>query len=44
MRQTMIVLAITSLLGSAPALAQSDQITLGASVQLTGRLANTGRY
>jgi len=45
MRQTMIVLAIASLAGALPALAQSgDTITLGASVQLTGRLANTGRY
>jgi branched-chain amino acid transport system substrate-binding protein len=27
-----------------PAFAQTDTITLGAAVQLTGRLANTGRY
>ncbi|MFL5445510.1 MAG: amino acid ABC transporter substrate-binding protein [Myxococcales bacterium] len=45
MRQTMIVLAIASLAGTLPAQAQTgDTITLGASVQLTGRLANTGRY
>ncbi|MFL5379060.1 MAG: hypothetical protein ACJ787_14215 [Myxococcales bacterium] len=41
----MIVLAIASLAGTLPAQAQTgDTITLGASVQLTGRLANTGRY
>ena len=31
-------------LGSAPAVAQSDAITLGSAVQLTGKDANTGRY
>lgn len=32
------------LAGPAPALAQDKTITLGAAVQLTGSLANTGRY
>jgi branched-chain amino acid transport system substrate-binding protein len=44
MRQTMITLAIAALAGAAHAQGAGDQITLGASVQLTGRLANTGRY
>src|SRR5205823_2475013 len=43
MRQTMIALAIAALAGSAQA-QNGDTITLGASVQLTGRLANTVRY
>jgi branched-chain amino acid transport system substrate-binding protein len=31
-------------LGGAPALAQTDTITLGSALQLTGKDANTGRY
>jgi branched-chain amino acid transport system substrate-binding protein len=37
-------LALTLVASGAPAFAQSDTITLGAAVQLTGANANTGRY
>lgn len=39
------VTCLALMLGTAtPALAQADSITFGAAVQLTGNLANTGRY
>ena len=44
MRRMTMVLAIAALAGGAQAQSGGDTITLGASVQLTGRLANTGRY
>ena len=49
MRRTMMVLAIAAVAACKRAPEQggqitASQITLGASVQLTGRLANTGRY
>jgi branched-chain amino acid transport system substrate-binding protein len=44
MQRTMMVLAIAAVASAAQAQSGADTITLGASVQLTGRLANTGRY
>ena len=44
MRTIPVALAAAVLAAATPALAQTDTITLGAAVQLTGRLANTGRY
>lgn len=45
MKQLMMIsVALALAAPAAPALAQSDTITLGAAVQLTGSLANTGRY
>ena len=44
MRTTHIAFLAAALAAATPALAQADQITLGSALQLTGRLANTGRY
>src|SRR5712671_5393774 len=47
MRRSTIVFLAAAMAAAAPSFAQGgggDTITLGASVQLTGRLANTGRY
>jgi branched-chain amino acid transport system substrate-binding protein len=46
MKNSLRMLGALALLlaGSVPALAQDKTITLGAAVQLTGSLANTGRY
>jgi len=44
MRTTNIALLASALATATPVAAQTDQITLGTAMQLTGRLANTGRY
>jgi branched-chain amino acid transport system substrate-binding protein len=44
MRTTILLLLVAAVGVSAPAGAQGDDITLGSALQITGRLANTGRY
>ena len=44
MRTTNIALLASALATATPVAAQTDHITLGTAMQLTGRLANTGRY
>ena len=44
MKNFWAIAPIMAALGAGPALAQSNTITLGTAVQLTGKDANTGRY
>ncbi len=44
MRRIKLGLVVVALAAAAPAFAENKPITLGAAVQLTGALANTGRY
>jgi branched-chain amino acid transport system substrate-binding protein len=44
MRKILGAFFASAIAAGAPAFAQTDTITFGAAVQLTGRLANTGRY
>ena len=44
MRRTTFMVALAALAAARPALADGKPITLGAAVQMTGALANTGRY
>jgi branched-chain amino acid transport system substrate-binding protein len=44
MRRTTFMVVLAALAAARPALADGKAITLGAAVQMTGALANTGRY
>ena len=44
MKHLWAIAPIMAALGAGPAFAQTNTITLGTAVQLTGKDANTGRY